>query len=403
MTNFRDLLSKDYAERFTSYERWCAAHNLATLPLSDDTLSLYLLAHWDNWGAGTVKNVFHALKAAHHLSGHPAVALPDSEAVRKAWRLEKGVVTEEHKVDALDPMLLGRIVGHFFKEAEPSTSTRFTQTMVRVAHRHRLRVPDITTALVEALAMEGRHARVSVSVDEQKLIVDGLADRSVAAPVRHRIDWTAKRLSLPTEPFVGAGLTSVELDWHIAAINPDMTRTLRTTSYLTVGHAVAARHADLARIQLEDVSETLEGYELGQRGEKSRSTSQVRHLVSHTCDGDRSRLCPACSLGAWLECLRVVHRRTSGPLLAVYYGRSWKTMHTNTANLFLKNACDAVGADAEGRRIATRSLRAGKSTEMARANVSLAGIMAITRHKTENEFLRYVRAIGPWDAWRLQT
>jgi hypothetical protein len=399
-------VSRDRERCWERYVEWCTLHGLRPLPATGDTVALYLYAHRDAWTVSTARSVLAVIQRAHAAAGYGTVRTPLVQRLLAAWRRTTGVAGAP-KVDAAASTVIGRLVGQIYRDAAPDARTRLVQTMVLVGARERLGTAQLRRLDWAQLTATGGDGRIRLTPEEQTVLGTGPLTEDPAWAVQslaQRSKHGARGLVRLT-PHVAAGLAGSELQWARAAMNHRLAVTLRFSAYLTVGHHLAMRHNDLQRHRLEDIEPSDEGFTLVQQGAKSRRDTTTRHLA-HSCgdtttqDTTTPNLCPACALGSWLEYLQVVQRVTRGPLLAVRYGGRIMNLTAKGANYLIRETWRRSGGDPR-QRFSTRSLRAGRSTEMVRAGASLTAVMAVTGHVTVDEALRYIRSFAPAEQFRL--
>jgi len=108
-----------YHTDWRDFEGWCAAHGLAALPASPETVALYLTVRAETCKPATLARRVAAISRAHQLADHPspttsatvrAVVSGIRRAKGTAQRVKAPAVTRELRamVEALPPTLLGR-------------------------------------------------------------------------------------------------------------------------------------------------------------------------------------------------------------------------------------------------------------------------------------------------------
>ncbi len=108
-----------YHTDWRDFEGWCAAHGLAALPASPETVALYLTVRAETCKPATLARRVAAISRAHQLADHPspttsatvrAMVSGIRRAKGTAQRVKAPAVTRELRamVEALPPTLLGR-------------------------------------------------------------------------------------------------------------------------------------------------------------------------------------------------------------------------------------------------------------------------------------------------------
>ena len=159
---------------------------------------------------------------------------------------------------------------------------------------------------------------------------------------------------------------------------------LRDRALLLLGFAAALRRSELVALDVGDIEEVPEGLRVTIRGSK---TDQDRAgAVVAVPRG--SIACPVAALNAWLDAAGI----TEGPLFRPI-NKSDKVgtdrLTAQSVALIVKAAARRAGLDPQ--QFSAHSLRAGWITSAAKRRASIPKIMDVSRHKSIDTLLGYVR------------
>lgn len=156
-----------------------------------------------------------------------------------------------------------------------------------------------------------------------------------------------------------------EEDQHLllAHIDKDHQQRVRNLAYALTGLFTASRHDELSRFMIENIEGTPQGFTVWVDHTKNYPQGHrfdVRHAGEDplTC---AHPVCPACALRRQLDYARLIHGRSEGPVFATRYYGQWRVMTRQNGRLIVKDLWDRAGLP-RGKRVATRSLRAGGIT-----------------------------------------
>lgn len=385
---------------------WCRLNDLDPWPtdhlVADPQLADWLfLNHRDrSVGYGRLKGLGSAVA-----TGFADRGLEDPRGItvkrlRDAVADKVGMRTEQRKVDALTHEdIQTAVVAGFLASATPELRALRRSLGIELGHTH-----QVPTAMLRNISGDDLGER-TVTIDGVEYAVD-----TDLEPLRseHRIFGTVKQIEevyevlggrvcfeITSEPTIAAGLTATQARWARFASNPKGVAALMWTAYVLSGNAWALRHNDLTRMDISGVAKRRDGVAFTIFGGKTLGDGVRREYeIGH--DHTPDRVCAACALWSWTLWCRIGEGRTHGPLWVSREGahsRVDKAISSVGASGALRRAINNTAlAD---RRIATRSLRVGTSTEMAAAGESLAEIMAVTGHRSVSEALRYIRLLSP--------
>lgn len=209
------------------------------------------------------------------------------------------------------------------------------------------------------------------------------------------------------EVLSGIQRTLVERDRQAEALTADLIRkvvdaslqgpkgkgvkALRDRALLLVGFGCAFRRSELTSLRVEDIVWEQRGALLMLRSSK---TDQVGHGRIVGLHKGRGRTCPVKALRAWLDAspnnewvFRPVNKAGT-----VGFGR----MTDKAVNLAIKGLVEAAGIDPEG--FSAHSLRAGMTTDLVQAGLSVAQVKQRTRHASDSMVSRYTRPATELDS-----
>jgi integrase len=286
-----------------------------------------------------------------------------------------------------------------------------------------LKRPDLMWAErlpVAALAVSDTEVRIQLPgrdaflVDAQRdpvqyaVLAEALADPApggfpLAGPVgesRRLAAAGARRCGLTDGTRRGplADLPREDLSLLLAHVDEDHAARVRNWAYMLTGLFTACRHAELSRFMLESIEETPQGFTVWVDHTKNYPEGKdfaVRHAGEDplTCSHP---LCPACALRRQRDLVRGVHGRTHGPVFATRYGGRWCVMSRQNGGLIVKDLWDRAGLP-KGKRVATRSLRAGGITSASEERWERWRIAdELSGHRDLNVLEVYVRKLDPF-------
>lgn len=168
--------------------------------------------------------------------------------------------------------------------------------------------------------------------------------------------------------------------------HPLTLRSLRDKAMLLVGYSGAMRRSEIVGLQVEDVQYTPDGARVLIR--KSKTDQEGKGQVLGLLYGKNPQTCPIRSLKAWLKAAGI----NSGPLFRAI--RKNGAVGSNglsgrTVARIIKSACLRCGLPPD--LYSGHSLRAGFTTQAARAGKAERVIMRHTRHKSEKMVREYIR------------
>jgi integrase len=180
--------------------------------------------------------------------------------------------------------------------------------------------------------------------------------------------------------------------WLWRGLDPELPRRLRDRAYLLVGVAHARRHAELRRVDLEQVTATVAGFHVTYFDHKSNTWigKDLHHVISP--DGTCGAECAACALRDLLDWEYQCMGRTTGPVFATRYGAKVGRMTRHNGRHRIRAATSRVAGHPWG---STRSLRAGGATSAWEAVWSLEQIAReCTGHRDISQAALYIRRHG---------
>lgn len=161
---------------------------------------------------------------------------------------------------------------------------------------------------------------------------------------------------------------------------------LRDRAIILIGFAGALRRSEIINLNTDDIAFVAEGLRLVVR--KSKSDQEARGHVKGIRYGDEPRTCPVRSLRAWINKAGI----EDGPLFRSV--DRWNNIGDSrlsgrsVANI-VKRAAKNAGLNHE--QYSGHSLRAGFTTQAARAGLPERIIMRHTGHKSERMVREYIR------------
>jgi site-specific recombinase XerD len=200
---------------------------------------------------------------------------------------------------------------------------------------------------------------------------------------RVKLTMAGIRRSIGTAPNKKAAATADKL-FAMTAQAGQTLAAVRDRAVLLLGFAMAARRSELVALDLADIEEVAEGLRVTIRGSK---TDQDREgAVVAIPRGVIA--CPVAALKAWLAVAGI----TEGPLFRPIN----KSGKVGTARLTAQSVALIVKAGArraglDPRQFSAHSLRAGWITSAAKRRASIPKMMDVSRHKSIDTLLGYVR------------
>jgi integrase len=321
---------------------------------------------------------------------------------RAARKASGAVVPVQGAAAPLSPSLLedlGRAAQHAQHARASSTSRKYAGAWsawesYAVAHgAHPLPAePVVVAAYLAHLADEG------LAPSSLDLALAGIADRHRAARLpsptedpavaRVRRGIRAQRGTRPTQK---AAVSPEMLSAMLDPIPADSLIGLRDRALLLVGFGGALRRSELVALHVEHVAWHPEGIVLFVARSKTDQEAQGVEVPVHAAPGP---LDPVTALRAWLDAAKI----DAGPVFRAVdrWGHvAREALSDRAVALVLKRAAARVGLDAA--ELAGHSLRAGFATTAARQGASLPEIGQITRHVSERQIRRYIRAGTLWE------
>jgi integrase len=188
-----------------------------------------------------------------------------------------------------------------------------------------------------------------------------------------------------TCPKSKAALGPFELEEICSALPPDIGGT-RDRALFLVGFGAALRRSELVALRVQDVAWHARGIVVHVARSKTDQHGAGYAVPIHAAPGP---LCPVAALRAWLEAACI----ETGPIFRSVskWGRvGSEAMRAAYVAVRLKRAALRVGLDT--REIAGHSLRSGFATTAANVGANLPEIGRITRHASEGQLRKYIRA-----------
>ena len=203
------------------------------------------------------------------------------------------------------------------------------------------------------------------------------------------------RKALGTRPKQVEAITTSELRLMVETQPTTDYRGIRNRALLTFGFAGAFRRSELAALLTTDIRVVPEGYRVLIR--KSKTDQEGAGQEIGIPYGQFPTTCPVHNMNEWLQ-LRGT--KPEGPLFCgmnrkatVLYTHIPITGRLVARTVQLTAALAGFGGD-EGKRVAGHSLRAGLVTAADLAGKSVADIQAMTRHKSVEMVMKYIRKEG---------
>lgn len=188
-----------------------------------------------------------------------------------------------------------------------------------------------------------------------------------------------------------ADLVRLVVDASLASPGGKRLKAYRDRAILLVGFGCAFRRSELTSLRVEDITWEARGALLLLRSSK---TDQVGHGRVVGLHKGRGRTCPVKALRAWLDRAPVGEWvfRPINKAGVVGFGR----MTDKSANNAIKEMVEAAGIDPEG--YSAHSLRAGMTTDLVQAGLSVAQVKQRTRHASDSMVSRYTRPATELDS-----
>jgi site-specific recombinase XerD len=165
---------------------------------------------------------------------------------------------------------------------------------------------------------------------------------------------------------------------------PDSLKGKRDRAILALGFAGAFRRSELVALNVEDLTETADGFRVMIRASKTDQAGEGQVVAIPT--GHRIR--PVEAVQAWLQAAGI----TTGPIFRSVgkSGRLGAGMTAQSVALVIKQYAEAAGFDPAG--FAGHSLRAGFLTSAAEHGATIFKMMEVSRHRSIDTLQGYVRA-----------
>lgn len=164
----------------------------------------------------------------------------------------------------------------------------------------------------------------------------------------------------------------------------------RDRAILLVGFACAFRRSELASLRVDDLTWESRGATIMLRSSKTDQRGAGRVVGMHK---GRGRLCPCNALRAWLEACPsrdwIFRPITKAGKVAP------ARMTDKSVGLVVKRMVEAAGIDPDG--FSAHSLRAGMTTDLVTAGLSVAQVKRRTRHASDGMVSRYLRPASELD------
>jgi hypothetical protein len=421
---------RGWAER---YRLWCELHGPAAFPVDDEVAQLFAHAHHPQWRWSYAKALCPALRLAHRERGLPRPDLKGLAEYLRRLRTDEETAAPQPLVEALraqeadrirtalegqvprDPrvariravLVVSAVAGLPLLEvsarrleqpdllwAERLQTTNFDASATEV----RVHIPGGETVLVDAQ----RHP-VEFDVLTGALAAPAPGDLPLAGPpgeARRLAAAAAGRSGLAAAVSRGrlAELSREDLRFLLAHLDEDHQRRVRNWGYALVGLFTACRHDELSHFMIENLRPTSQGYDVWVERTKNFPEGHwfaVRHAGADplTCTHP---LCPACALRRQRDLVERAHGRSAGPIFATRYAGEWRVMTRQNGRLVVQDLWDRAGLP-QGKRVATRALRAGGITTYSEAGWERWRIAdEVSFHQDLNVLELYVRKRDPF-------
>ncbi len=175
-----------------------------------------------------------------------------------------------------------------------------------------------------------------------------------------------------------------EIAKDMARAAPESIKGLRDRALLLLGFAGAFRRSELVALDVADIEETEEGLRVTIR--RSKTDQEGHGVVVAVVRG--GVCCPVRAVRAWLDAAGIAE----GPIFRMMHkgGAVTQTrLSPKSANKIVKAYAAAVGLDAS--MFGAHSLRAGAATTAARRGAPLHKIQQLTRHRSVDVLMGYIR------------
>ncbi len=193
------------------------------------------------------------------------------------------------------------------------------------------------------------------------------------------------RRTLGTAQTGKSPLLSADIRAMLAQL-PDNRKGIRDRALLLIGFAGGLRRAELAGLNVEDITFTEEGIIVLIRRSKTDQEGAGQQVgVPH---GNHIETCPVAALKAWLEASEIGSGGIFRPMDR--HGRiHGERLSGNGIALVIKEHCRRIGLSPD--RFAGHSLRAGLATQAAASGASERSIQNQTRHRSLITLRKYIR------------
>ena len=318
-----------YRADWQAFRRWCRERGLAPLPARPETVAMYVSSVAERYKVSTLERKLAAISQAHKAAEVDSPALTSEEPLHSVWA---GIVRSKTRAaDKVAPAL----------------------------------TEDIRQ-MIEHLPREGHLPR------EEPLPRENDA-RTAAGP-----SLSEDPPSNGSGPFSGPHMTQPSSSFTLSG--------LRDRALLLVGFAGALRRSELARLQVGDVAVTPEGLRLVVR--QAKTDQEGRGLVKGIRYGEQRLTCPVRSLRDWCRAAGI----DEGPIFRGVdrHGNvAGSALSGRSVARIVKRAARRAGLDPS--QYSGHSLRAGFTTQAARAGTPERIIQRHTGHKDLRTLRTYIR------------
>lgn len=255
-------------------------------------------------------------------------------------------------------------------DALPATPDTVALYLAALARTHRPgTITRRLTAITRAHAAAGHPTPASMAHAQVRETLQGIRRTLGVAPKR--------KIALRTP----------DLRRALAALPPGIAG-MRDRALILTGFAGAPRRANLAALEIKDLSWSEEGIAITLP--RSKTDPEGRGHTLAVPRGACPDTCPVRALECWLETAKI----TAGPLFRAInrHGRvGGRALHPESVAAILKCALERAGFDPAG--YGGHSLRAGFATEAARGGATVWDIMRQTGHRSPATVARYIREV----------
>lgn len=304
------------------------------------------------------------------------------------------LATAQEKVpEQIEPVYSTK-VDSYMAAAQSAATTRAYGSDLRHFIANGGTVPATASQVVEYLAQFA--GKMSASTLERRLIAIHQAHVVIAAPsptsdilvkrTLQGIRRTFRTKQRQVRPMVKDDL--LETLMMIDRQNKRPVKAARDRALLLVGFAGAFRRSELVAIQVNHVTQIINGMEIFLLHSKTDQDKQGRTVFIPQADGER---CPVRALKLWLELTGIqegfVFRAVS------HHDRVSRTgLSAQSVALVVKASVKRTGTDSE--LVSGHSLRSGYCTAAAMAGMPLWQIKLTTGHKSDVSLSKYIRPVN---------